>query len=48
MVGTRPDLSVAVGKLSQFMQNPGQEHWNAVKKVLRYLLLRLALNPSAQ
>jgi hypothetical protein len=37
MVGTRPDLSVAVGKLSQFMQNPGQEHWNAVKKVLRYL-----------
>jgi hypothetical protein len=37
MVGTRPDLSVAVGKLSQFMQNPGFEHWNAVKKVLRYL-----------
>jgi hypothetical protein len=37
MVGTRPDLSVAVGKLSQFMQNPGLEHWNAVKKVLRYL-----------
>ena len=31
-IATRPDLSAAVGVLSQFMANPGPEQWNAVKK----------------
>ena len=34
---TRPDLSFALGILSRFQSNPGQEHWVAGKKVLRYL-----------
>ncbi|KAJ1695555.1 hypothetical protein LUZ63_012253 [Rhynchospora breviuscula] len=34
---TRPDLSFAVNKLSQFMHNPTINQWSAVKRVLRYL-----------
>lgn len=34
---TRPDLSYAVNRLSQFMHRPTQEHWKAAKRVLRYL-----------
>ncbi|GMI67117.1 hypothetical protein HRI_000381000 [Hibiscus trionum] len=34
---TRPDLSFAVNKVSQFMQNPTDIHWSAVKRILRYL-----------
>ena len=37
MIGTRPDLAHAVGVLSQFAANPGTEHWNALKRVFRYL-----------
>ena len=37
MVCTRPDISHAVGVSSKYMENPGKEHWNAVKWVLRYL-----------
>ena len=36
-ISTRPDISVAVGMLSQFMQSPSQTHWTAVKRVLRYI-----------
>ena len=36
-IATRPDLSTAVGKLSQFMKNPSNEHWAGVKRVLRYV-----------
>ncbi|KAE9259343.1 hypothetical protein PR003_g34829, partial [Phytophthora rubi] len=25
--GTRPDISVAVAKLSRFLENPGEKHW---------------------
>ncbi|XP_074362603.1 uncharacterized protein LOC141702915 [Apium graveolens] len=34
---TRPDLSFAVSKLSQFMHHPQKAHWQAIKRVLRYL-----------
>ena len=36
-LGTRPDISYAVTTLSQFMQNPGRPHWEAAKRVFRYL-----------
>ena len=38
MVCTRPDLAYAVGLLSRFQSDPGIPHWNAVKRVLRYLV----------
>jgi hypothetical protein len=36
-VSTRPDIAFAVSMLSQFNQHHGKEHWNAAKRVLRYL-----------
>ena len=33
----RPDMSFAVSKLSRYMSNPGDDHWHALKRVLRYL-----------
>ena len=36
-VSTRPDLSISIGILSQFMANPSKEHWSGVKRVLRYV-----------
>lgn len=34
---TRPDICFAVNMLSRFSENPGKAHWNAVKRVMRYL-----------
>jgi Reverse transcriptase (RNA-dependent DNA polymerase)/GAG-pre-integrase domain len=34
---TRPDLQFAVNKVSQFMANPTDVHWQAVKRILRYI-----------
>ena len=34
---TRPNISFVVNKLSQFMQQPSQIHWQAAKRILRYL-----------
>ncbi|XP_062085387.1 secreted RxLR effector protein 161-like [Humulus lupulus] len=37
MVSTRPDIAHVLSILSNFMSNPGLEHWNALKWLLRYL-----------
>ena len=34
---TRPELSYVVHILSQFMQSPKEEHFEAARRVLRYL-----------
>eukprot|EP00253_Pinus_taeda_P005034 PITA_05034 len=44
MVCTRPDIAHAVGVVSRYMNNPGKEHWMAVKWVLRYLKGGTAVN----
>ena len=36
-VCTRPDIAFAVGVLGRYLSNPGLMHWQAAKKVLRYL-----------
>jgi hypothetical protein len=36
-IGTRPDIMHSVSKLAQFNQNPGPEHWQAAKHLMRYL-----------
>lgn len=36
-IGTRPDIAYAIQVLSKFTKNPGQAHWDAVKRVFRYL-----------
>ncbi|XP_019157452.1 PREDICTED: uncharacterized protein LOC109154022 [Ipomoea nil] len=33
----RPDLAYAVNRLCQFMHSPTVDHWNLVKRVLRYV-----------
>lgn len=33
----RPDIAHAVGVVSRFNQNPGIPHWNAVKRIFKYL-----------
>ncbi|KAI5425876.1 hypothetical protein KIW84_031629 [Lathyrus oleraceus] len=33
----RPEISFSVNKVCQFLSNPLEEHWKAVKRVLRYL-----------
>jgi hypothetical protein len=37
MVCTRPTIAHVVGVVSRYMNNPGKEHWEAVKWILRYL-----------
>jgi hypothetical protein len=34
---SRPDISFAMSKLSRFVLNPGDKHWNALERVMRYL-----------
>ena len=33
----RPDISFAMSKLSLFGSNPGDDHWKALERVMRYL-----------
>lgn len=37
MVCMRPDIAHAVGVVSRYASNPGKQHWEAVKWILRYL-----------
>lgn len=37
MVCTRPDLAHSVSVVSRFMSQPGKKHWQAVKRIFRYL-----------
>jgi len=34
---TRPDIAFAVNKVSQYSNNPGPQHWVAVKRIFRYI-----------
>ena len=34
---TRPEISFSVNKVCQFLSNPLEDHWKAVKRILRYL-----------
>ena len=34
---TRPDICFAIGMVGRYQSNPGQEHWSAVKIILKYL-----------
>ena len=36
-LGTRPDITYAVQTVSRFSKNPGEAHWEAVKRIFRYL-----------
>ena len=37
MLCTRPDICFAVGMVSRYQSAPGEEHWIAVKHILKYL-----------
>jgi hypothetical protein len=37
MTSTRPDICYAIGLVSRYQSNPGKEHWQAVKRIFRYL-----------
>jgi hypothetical protein len=37
MNSTRPDIAYSISRLSRYTSNPGNDHWNALIRVLRYL-----------
>ena len=37
IICTRSDITHAVGVVCRYMANSGKEHWNVVKRVLRYI-----------
>ena len=36
-LGTRPDIAFTVQTVSRFLTKPGPAHWEAVKRIFRYL-----------
>ena len=36
-LATRPDIAYALSVISQYSSNPGEVHWKAAKRLLRYL-----------
>ena len=49
-IATRPDISYTVGVLARFNSNPGNQHWTALRHLMRYLQgtkdLKLTYGPS--
>ncbi|KAI3675722.1 hypothetical protein L1987_85314 [Smallanthus sonchifolius] len=45
---TRPDISFAINKLSQFMHNPRQAHWQALKRVFHEAEYKALANAAAE
>ena len=37
LVHTRPDIAFTVGYISRFMEDPREDHWAAVRRLLRYV-----------
>jgi hypothetical protein len=37
-MGTRLDIAFATSTMAQYCENPGWKHWEAVKRIFRYLL----------
>ena len=37
MLCTRPDICFAVGMVSRYQSDPGEEHWITVKHIFKYL-----------
>ena len=37
MLCTRPDICYVVGMVNRYQSDPGEEHWIAVKHILKYL-----------
>jgi len=37
MICTRPDIAQAVAVVSRCMANSSKEHWNVVKRIIRYI-----------
>lgn len=37
VTGSRPDIAYAVGVVSRYLENPLEIHWNAIKRIFRYL-----------
>ncbi|GBP53621.1 Retrovirus-related Pol polyprotein from transposon RE2; Endonuclease RE2 [Eumeta japonica] len=46
VVGTRPDIANTVSRLAQFVNEPCQQDWLAVKRILRYLAVQSKGHPS--
>ena len=38
MLCTRPDIALVVSVTSRYQSNPDEEHWIAVKNILKYLI----------
>ena len=37
VTATRPDIAQALGSVNQFSSNPSAEHWQIIKRILRYI-----------
>jgi hypothetical protein len=37
LMHTRPDIAFAVGYVSRFMEDLREDHWTAVRRLLRYV-----------
>ena len=34
---TRPDIAFSVGVFSRYAENPSKIHWNAIKRIIKYV-----------